>query len=64
MCCQSCFFSECAVNNVVFPECAANHFFPRICYQSGFVLPESAANHIVSPKCAANLGISQNVLQT
>jgi hypothetical protein len=47
MCCQSCFFPECAaVNYVFFPECAANHgfsqnvlpimFFPRMCYQSCF----------------------------
>jgi hypothetical protein len=39
MCCQPCFF----------PECAANHVFPRICCQPCFS-PECAANHVFFPR--------------
>jgi hypothetical protein len=62
ICCQLCFFPECAANNVFFQECAAaNYVF----------FPECAANHSLSqnvlpimcfPECANNHVFSQNVL--
>ena len=61
LCSYSCFSPKCAANQVLFPECAANHVvplnvlliicFPRIRCESWFPL-----------KCAENHGFSQNVL--
>ena len=47
------FVPEYAANNVLFPECAANHvFFSQEC----------PTNYIYFPECAVNHVFSQNVL--
>jgi hypothetical protein len=54
-------FTRMRCQSFFFPECTANHVFPRMCYQSCFP-PEFAVDYVFFSECAANHVFPHNFL--